>query len=393
MSARLLGLAFGARVPSHAAKIVLLKLVDCCDDEGRNIYPSVATLATAAECAERTVQRVLRLFCAIGLLRLVREGGAGKGSTRCYEMDIRLLFELSRPGLFAELEARNGGAVDAEETAGHAQNACDKAEEAAPGETLRVTPCHPNEALRVTLTTSQGDIAVSPNPLREPSRVEKESAWAHAAGATSGSPGGHDESAGLAGDGATSGPAVTLDDFRKVWPRVGVDDQAKLATAWAELPFAERRAAIDGVAPFLAELKAAKRSTVPASWSYLSQRRWTLIDAEAAARKASAGVIAVAPWSREWWALLFGKLKRGERCSLMVEWAIKGTGMTCKPGDMPSAEAITAVQPYPCDGPEMEAWRPWFRARRCEMPTFRGSYRVFLPAPAPPEDVKQASGF
>lgn len=400
MSARLLGLAFSARMPSLAAKVVLLKLVDCCDDDGRNIYPSVATLAAAAECAERTVQRVLKLFCAVGLLRVVREGGAGKGNTRCYEMDIHLLLKLNKAGVFAELEARNAVAdndADAPENpASHAQDAYDGAGEADDMSADRVTPCHPKEALRVTLATAKGD-TMSPNPLEEPLNLERESASAGCEKNTL-PEAGASVAAGAElprGEGGADGaPAVTLDDFRKVWPKIAADDQTRLANAWAELPFDARRAAVEGVGPFLAELKAAGRTHAPASWKYLTERRWTLVEAQSAERKATSTVRTIAPWTRDWWALLLRRIAAGENCGLMAQQAANGKGVTVLERDAPSVEASAALRPFECDGPEIAAWRGWFRAKRVELPAFKGSFRVFLPEAEPPgAAARQASGF
>lgn len=401
MSARLLGLAFGARMPSLAAKVVLLKLVDCCDDDGRNIFPSVATLANAAECAERTVQRVLKLFCAIGLLRMVREGGSGKGNTRCYELDVDLLFNLRKPGVFAELEARNGGIDDAAEGAengtSHAQDACEGENCGEASAALRVTPCHPNSADRVTLTTPKGD-TMSPNPLIETSISERESASERREEKT---PDGEPcvaRGAGLGGssdaEGETQHPAATLDHFRKVWPNVATDDQTKLANAWAELPFPLRQAAIAGVPGFLAELKAAKRACIPASWKYIGERRWTLVAAQAAERKAETGQVEIKAWSQVWWAVLLRRLKAGERCGLMAKWAIEGKSWSVVAKETPGAAELAALHPFECTGPEIAAWRGWFRAKGVELPTFKGQCRVFLPSPAPPgAAANQASGF
>ena len=89
MSAALLGMAFRCDMGSHVAKLVLLKLVDAAEDDGTSIYPAIATIARAAQAHERTVQRVLRLFQAKGLLRLVRQGGGGPGNTSEYTLDSR----------------------------------------------------------------------------------------------------------------------------------------------------------------------------------------------------------------------------------------------------------------------------------------------------------------
>ena len=83
MSARLFSIALELDVPSPAAKLIIAKMVDCCDDDGRRIFPSVATLARVGQCSDRQVQRYLRKFCGLGLLRVVREGGTGRRCACC----------------------------------------------------------------------------------------------------------------------------------------------------------------------------------------------------------------------------------------------------------------------------------------------------------------------
>jgi len=53
---------------SPVEKLVMLKLADHADDEGRNAYPSVPTMAREAGCCERTVQRTLRELAGKGLI-------------------------------------------------------------------------------------------------------------------------------------------------------------------------------------------------------------------------------------------------------------------------------------------------------------------------------------
>jgi hypothetical protein len=60
------------------ALVVLLKIADNCDDEGRNAWPSVATLARYCRCSESTVHRSIRELCSLGELEVVRNGGGGK---------------------------------------------------------------------------------------------------------------------------------------------------------------------------------------------------------------------------------------------------------------------------------------------------------------------------
>jgi DNA-binding transcriptional MocR family regulator len=57
------------------ALLVLIKLADCCDDTGRNAWPSVPSLARYCRCSDATVQRSIRELESLGELEVVRKGG------------------------------------------------------------------------------------------------------------------------------------------------------------------------------------------------------------------------------------------------------------------------------------------------------------------------------
>lgn len=61
--------------------------------------------------------------------------------------------------------------------------------------------------------------------------------------------------------------------FEAVWPPSGFEPPSKVARAWARLGEADRKAAIDGAAPFRAACQRARRKPGAAS-AYLSQRKW-----------------------------------------------------------------------------------------------------------------------
>lgn len=96
MSAFLLGIGFRADMGTCVRKLVLLKLIDACEDDGSRIFPAMSTVARAAQCSTRQVQRELKAFLDVGLIRLVREGGKGPRSTNEYALDIDLLQRLGR---------------------------------------------------------------------------------------------------------------------------------------------------------------------------------------------------------------------------------------------------------------------------------------------------------
>jgi hypothetical protein len=57
--------------------IVLLKLADNCDDQGRNAWPSVSSLSRYCRCSESTVHRAITELQQLGELVVVRNGGGG----------------------------------------------------------------------------------------------------------------------------------------------------------------------------------------------------------------------------------------------------------------------------------------------------------------------------
>jgi hypothetical protein len=352
--------------PSPTAKLILVKLVDRADDEGKNIYPSIARIAAFAGCSERQTKRVMAAFCAVGLLRVVKEGGRGPGSTRHYELSIEMLRRMA----MESWESISGG---------HAQGACDDEQERPDSGHSKGDTMSPLAAGRVTPATAKGDAHVT-QTLIEPSESEREGARAQA-----GTPANGVDAldAGHAPD--ADQDAATLAEFRKLWPTTLADDNVKVENAWSALPFAERRKAIEGIRPFLVGLKGLGRGKVPAGSTYLSQRKWHDVPAMAAEKQAQA-FAEVPAWSRNWWAVLFHRLKAGQPCGFMLQRATDAQPYSLTAGELDQAlRAYPELPPFLCDGPEIAAWRPWFERRRLRIPDFSGrTFRVFLPAALPP---------
>jgi hypothetical protein len=169
------------------------------------------------------------------------------------------------------------------------------------------------------------------------------------------------------------------------WPTAALDDQDRIDLAWNALPDAELQPAEEGIEPFLKALKAHKRGHCPTLWRYLEERRWNLIPAKVEQPAAKAEIPTIRCWSREWWALLIAKLKAGDRPTFMVSYASQPGKLDwgVKAGELPHPADIAAYRNYPSDGPEMEAWRPWFEQRGIRLPVWREKFWVFLPSPTP----------
>lgn len=396
MSASLLGAAMKAKLGSRTRKLVLIKLVDCCHEDGTHIYPALATVAEDAECSIATARRTLKEFVAVGLLRKVRDGGSGRRSTNHYEMDVELLFRLRRPEFWPALEAAalhqplpdndDDEATDEarDQALGHAPDASE-GENIAPSCGIKgstVIPYHgdtlSNDALRVSPDDTQ--------PLSRTLSYEREGVRAHEpAPASEGEPA--VAVSGL-GEDTAAAPAPSFEDFIEAYPHAKGDNRVQLRSAWGEVPFDQRRAAIDGIGAFLAERKAGGLKSRLSAPAYLAGRCWVGLEAQAAKRaqagQASAPVV-VSPWSRDWWLLLHDRIKAGRSPSFWVQQAEASKASTVTGAEIAAATGrIGALQAYRCDGPEIEAWRPWLAAKGARIPLFRGEFRVFLPGPTPP---------
>lgn len=391
MSARLLGLAFDAEAPSASAKLVLIKLVDCCDDEGRKIFPAVATLARAAQCDARTVHRHIALFCSVGLLRRVREGGHGRGSTSHYEMSIEVLRRIAAKGWAAVA----GAAAAGDDAASHAETAEASApDDAAKGDTM--SPLNEADAGdRVTRETVKGDTRVI-QPLKNNPQGEREGACGPAKAGASAKTSGHAETTGHAETaGEAMGDMPRLEAFVSGWPTRAVDDQARVASAWGELTLAERRAALAGVAPFLAEMERTKRKHCPAGWKYLSEKRWTLL---ADMRKAGEATetVNVRPFSKGWWALFHrARGGGGGNARLLLQVADQGRGWAVRAGDLDAARP-EVLKAMPAHGDAGAAFLASARRAGFHFPNFGREAWIFLLeadlAGATGDDLQKAGG-
>lgn len=91
MSGKLVGMVFDHYPNGGSELLMAVKLADNAADDGRYIFPSVATLSAQTRQSERTVQYQLKRMVAMGWLVLVREavgGGRGGGFGRAREYRI-----------------------------------------------------------------------------------------------------------------------------------------------------------------------------------------------------------------------------------------------------------------------------------------------------------------
>lgn len=386
MSAYLVGLARKARLYSSTRKNVLWVLVDCCHEDGTRIFPSLRTLAEDSECSVSTARRTLKEFCRVGLLRRVREGGNGPRSTAHYELDVEMLLLLRRPDTWPALEAASlhepMNDSDDDDEPGHAP---DEGQKAGPCENKGVTvegfhrDSLPNRALRVPSDDTQ--------PLKR-TLNEREGVRTH-----EDAPASEGEPLPDAPD-VQPLPTPTFEDFLGAYPNAMGDSRARQRSAWEGVPFAERRAAIDGIGAYFAERKAAGLKSRLSSEQYLLGRNWVGLEAKAAARQAvqASGVpVTFDGWTTNWWLLLLDRALSGKPLGFWMAQAEAKKPFSATQAEIGAASRrVGDLKPFVCTGPELAAWRPWLAAKGARIPVFEGSFRVFLPSETPPGGRREA---
>jgi len=90
MSVRVMTLVWSAPFPTLAIKLVALKLADCANDDGENVYPSARRVARDTGVSESTVRAVTADMQAAGLLCVVEasHGNRRGRSTTVRRIDI-----------------------------------------------------------------------------------------------------------------------------------------------------------------------------------------------------------------------------------------------------------------------------------------------------------------
>lgn len=188
---------------------------------------------------------------------------------------------------------------------------------------------------------------------------------------------------------AASPPAgmPDLETFRAAWPTTITDSAPRIEAAWNRLGLGDRRAALAGVAPYLAALKAGGRKFTPAGSTYLSERAWERLPAMAAEQAAGDRVSAKA-LSRDWWALVWGRIAAGKPAGFVLSLADGGGSAAATRAEL-AAGRVGDLKAFPHDGAAWPLWRDWLRARGLRPPDVRGPAGggkawLFLPGPTPP---------
>lgn len=265
MSAYLLGTGFRADMGTCIRKLVLLKLIDACEDDGSRIFPAIATVARAAQCSDRQVQREIRAFVEIGLLRMVREGGKGRRSTNEYAMNLDVLAAIAKDGWDAYAERVAAGAK------GDTVSPLESTPKGDTGDTDRVTGETPkgDNACRTTPPEPSIDPSIE-REARESGREDSQSDEAQT-----------DDRADHPATAAFEKRVMRLCNGRGFmagpWPDWDTSSPGHIARMFAKLSTDERREAERWRDPYLLNLVGRKKKPVPLS-NFLRDRLWTGLD-------------------------------------------------------------------------------------------------------------------
>ena len=83
--------------PTHASKLVALKMADVCGDDGENVFPSVEHISRQTGVSVTTIREIISDFEVVGLLVVVREGHGNhpRYSTTIRRLDLDVLAALA----------------------------------------------------------------------------------------------------------------------------------------------------------------------------------------------------------------------------------------------------------------------------------------------------------
>jgi hypothetical protein len=365
MSILIMTRVFTKRFGSCTRKAIAVKLADHADDEGKGIWPSLARLAASCDVSESTARRTLADFVSEGLLRLVKEGGNGPGSTNRYDFDL------------AVLEAMPG-ALEV------AQSAQEKG--------VTVTPLENAKGLtgdNKGVTDNDEGCHRDTQTIREPSDNHHSQPRA---------------SATVPPDGGERKVIADLEDQKKPeqrlelawwklingWPNLTGFPSEKGKRVFAGMSEEDRSTAVAKRDAWLAMLKQQRRDYVPTPATYLRER---LFESVADAATATVASVELAPFGKAWmsWRLyllatlparqwrptpmqqrlaaegmghLFDDNRRNAKYPLVHALDIdaeRGLGRRLKPGEeAPDADSFVRIKR---GSDEWHAWQHWHQER------------------------------
>jgi hypothetical protein len=379
MSAKLVGGALEADMPSHVAKLILIKLTDAAEHDGTRIFPSVASMARVAKCSERHAHRIVGLFRRSGLLMLVRQSSGRPGEANEYRLDMALFGRLVREGWAATFGADGEGQTGDSMESGVGGGT---------GDTMSPVETGDIGGGTGDISGGTGDSMESYDPSYNPSTtpVERDAREARAGESSVLSP-------------SKLADAYLLAKLRAAATTTPADSAADTDAAWSALADrAERKQAVDRYPDWVAACKALGRGKLAGLPTYLAERRWTTLAAPTTAQDAATQWVEA--FSRSWWWLYHRAVKAsrgafrdrgsaasqelGKRIDLAnrrIGWKLPD-GTDRRPLDERAAAEIRQV---PVDGREAAEWRAAYEALGARWPMPAVAQWIGVPAVAPAE--------
>lgn len=228
----------------------VIGLLGCHTDKAGWCSRSQVKMARELNCSRGSVQNALDRLCSAGWVekkrRDVEVEEAGKHPSRAYAYRVLL----DRDDYAFESVTRD---ADDDDESSHAETASEEAGCQPVG-----TPPVPTEMARgcqPCISTGANTYVGTKNvPLERPPIERERDARAR------------------------DRKARFIAAFEQRWPTAAADDRQRTGYAAEALTEAEEQAALDGIGPFLENLKRLGRKNVPAGWNYLEQKRWTLLE-------------------------------------------------------------------------------------------------------------------
>lgn len=213
---------------------------------------SQVRMARELGCGRSTVQRALdQLYDAGYVQRRRAAGDADEGKQPSASFRYRVVLDVDDGGDYDGDDGADAEAASSE-IASHAGDACDDGDQSLGadegGAHQRAPGCPPMVGTRAHTCTGTKERPLVTTPIER----ERDAR-------------------------AREATAKNIAAFEARWPAASASDRNRVAYAMEGLSAADQQAALDGIAPFLAELKRLRRSTVPAGQTYLEQRRWELL--------------------------------------------------------------------------------------------------------------------
>lgn len=349
MSAELLGAAFKADVRPHAYKLVMLKLVDACRDDGTKIWPAVETIAKAAGVSKRHTQRVLNAFVEVGMLRVVSQGGRGRGDTTEYALDVAMLRTL---GTSHRVTFENGrGTLELKDDAmSSLEN-------------------------RVTSEAVKDDSGVT-QPLSDP-LVERDARARE------------DDEADIE---RTLGALVTAWERGAIGGRGAIGDSGKARAQIAGITRDDRQIAVDAAPRWIRSLKDAKRNYTPAIETFIKNREFEHFPRPVGVDGGTVQPMELKPYSLPLWSMFWKLVARNEeraskegRDRIAIALRRIEIGLTTAASAVPSNEDQAALVPVTIDSPDHARWGEWATRVNLRLPRPDAVPVIYAPAGGPPE--------